>query len=57
MYDEEYLKKVREEKGKWEEKYKDAKERDVKFVTDSDIPIKRLYTPLDIKSDLIILCT
>ena len=53
MYDEEYLKKVREEKGKWEEKYKDAKERDVKFVTDSDIPIKRLYTPLDIKSDYI----
>ncbi|MHA1467877.1 MAG: methylmalonyl-CoA mutase family protein, partial [Promethearchaeota archaeon] len=53
MFDEEYLKKVREEKGKWEEKYKDAKERDVKFVTDSDIPIKRLYTPLDIKSDYI----
>lgn len=51
MFDEEYLKKVREEKGKWEEKYKDAKERDVKFVTDSEIPIKRLYTPLDIKSD------
>ncbi len=51
MFDEEYLKKVREEKGKWEEKYKDAKERDVKFVTDSDIPIKRLYTPLDVKSD------
>ena len=53
MFDEEYLKKVREEKGKWEEKYKSAKERDVKFVTDSDIPIKRLYTPLDIKSDYI----
>ena len=51
MFDEEYLKKVREEKGKWEEKYKNAKERDVKFVTDSEIPIKRLYTPLDIKSD------
>ncbi len=51
MFDEDYLKKVREEKGKWEEKYKDAKERDVKFVTDSDIPIKRLYTPLDVKSD------
>ena len=53
MFDEEYLKKVREEKGKWEEKYKDAKERDVKFVTDSEIPIKRLYTPLDIKNDYI----
>ena len=53
MFDEEYLKKVREEKGKWEEKYKDAKERDVKFVTDSEIPIKRLYTPLDVKSDYI----
>ena len=51
MFDEEYLKKVREEKGKWEEKYKDVKERDVKFVTDSEIPIKRLYTPLDVKSD------
>jgi len=51
LFDEKYLKKVREEKGKWEEKYKDAKERDIKFVTDSEIPIKRLYTPLDIKSD------
>ncbi|MEJ2295787.1 MAG: hypothetical protein P8Y23_13610 [Candidatus Lokiarchaeota archaeon] len=49
MYDKNYLYKIDQEKEKWEEKYKNAKERDAKFVTDSEIPIKRLYTPLDVK--------
>ena len=51
MFDEEYLKKIREEKEKWDKKVENAKERNLKFVTDSDIPIKRLYTPLDVKGD------
>ncbi|UCD01587.1 MAG: methylmalonyl-CoA mutase [Promethearchaeota archaeon] len=49
MFDKEYLEKVKSEKEKWEELYKSSRERDVKFVTDSEIPIKQLYTPLDIK--------
>ena len=49
MFDKNYLEKVREEKEKWEKLYESLKERDVKFVTDSEIPIKQLYTPLDIK--------
>ena len=48
MFDKSYIEKVREEKEKWEKLYESLKERDVKFVTDSDIPIKQLYTPLDI---------
>jgi methylmalonyl-CoA mutase N-terminal domain/subunit len=51
MFDKNYLFKINQEKEKWEEKNKNAKERDVKFVTDSEIPIKRLYTPLDVKGD------
>jgi len=51
MFDKDYLEKIRIEKEKWEEKLKESKERDVKFVTDSEIPIKRLYTPLDVKGD------
>ncbi|MFX1445386.1 MAG: methylmalonyl-CoA mutase [Promethearchaeota archaeon] len=51
MFDEEYLKKIREKKEEWDKKFENAKERNVKFVTDSEIPIKRLYTPLDVKSD------
>ena len=43
------MEKVREEKEKWEKLYENLKEREVKFVTDSEIPIKQLYTPLDIK--------
>jgi methylmalonyl-CoA mutase N-terminal domain/subunit len=53
MFDKNYLYKVQQEKDEWDKKLKDAKERDVKFVTDSDIPIKRLYTPLDVKGDYI----
>ncbi len=49
MFDKNYLEKVREEKEKWEKLYESLKERDVKFVTDSEIPIKKLYTPLDLK--------
>ncbi len=49
MFDKNYLDKVKEEKEKWDKLYESLKERDVKFVTDSDIPIKNLYTPLDIK--------
>ncbi|MFX0000437.1 MAG: methylmalonyl-CoA mutase [Candidatus Hodarchaeota archaeon] len=49
MFDKNYLEKIREEKDNWEKFYKDQKERGVKFVTDSEIPIKNLYTPLDIK--------
>jgi methylmalonyl-CoA mutase N-terminal domain/subunit len=51
MFDKEYLRKIREEKEKWEAKCGSAKERDAKLVTDSDIPIRCLYTPLDVKSD------
>ena len=51
MFDEEYLKKIREKKEEWDKNFENAKERNVKFVTDSEIPIKRLYTPLDVKGD------
>jgi len=49
LFDKSYIEKVKEEKEKWEKLYESLKERDVKFVTDSDIPIKQLYTPLDVK--------
>ncbi|MHA1914565.1 MAG: acyl-CoA mutase large subunit family protein [Promethearchaeota archaeon] len=49
MFDKNYLEKVRQEKVKWEKLYENLKERDVNFVTDSEIPIKNLYTPLDLK--------
>ena len=49
MFDKEYLEKIKSEKEKWEELYKRSRERDVKFVSDSEIPIKQLYTPLDVK--------
>ena len=49
MYEKEYLEKLKQEKAKWDEVYGSWKERDTKFVTDSDIPIKNLYTPLDVK--------
>ncbi len=53
MFDEEYLKKIREKKEDWDKNFENAKERNVKFVTDSDIPIRRLYTPLDVKGDFL----
>jgi len=49
LFDKNYLEKIREEKEKWDKRYESLKERDIKFVTDSEIPIKKLYTPLDIK--------
>jgi len=53
MYDKEYLEQVKKRKEEWESKFQNAKERDAKFVTDSEIPIKRIYTPLDVKSDFL----
>lgn len=51
MWEKEYLEQISKAKLEWEEKFKESKERDVKFETDSEIPIKRLYTPLDVKGD------
>jgi len=53
MYDKEYLEQIKRRKADWESKFQNAKERDAKFVTDSEIPIKRIYTPLDVKSDFL----
>ena len=53
MYDKEYLEQIKKRKAEWESKFQNAKERDAKFVTDSEIPIKRIYTPLDVKSDFL----
>ena len=53
MYDKEYLEQIKKRKEEWESKFQNAKERDAKFVTDSEIPIKRIYTPLDVKSDFL----
>ena len=49
MFNKDYLEKIKSEKEKWDKIYEGQKERDVKFVTDSEIPIKQLYTPLDVK--------
>ncbi|TFF90210.1 MAG: methylmalonyl-CoA mutase [Promethearchaeota archaeon] len=49
MFNQDYLERIKKEKEKWEKIYEDAKERDQNFETDSGIPIKGLYTPLDIK--------
>ncbi|MFX1307655.1 MAG: methylmalonyl-CoA mutase [Promethearchaeota archaeon] len=49
MFDKNYLEKIKEQKEKWDKLSESMKERNVKFVTDSEIPIKPLYTPLDIK--------
>jgi methylmalonyl-CoA mutase N-terminal domain/subunit len=51
MFDKEFIEKLKTKKVEWDDKHKDARERNVKFVTDSEIPIKRLYTPLDVKGD------
>ena len=51
MYDKNYLDKISREQQEWEKNYGNARERDVQFVTDSGIPIKRIYTPLDVKGD------
>ncbi len=51
MFDKNYLDKIKEEKEKWESNFKHVKERDGNFVTDSEIPIKSVYTPLDVNGD------
>ena len=51
MYDKNFLDKLKNEKEKWDEKTKNQKERSIKFETDSGIPVKKLYTPLDVKGD------
>lgn len=51
MFDENYLKKIKERKQEWDKKFENTKEREIKFITDSGIPIKNLYTPLDVKSN------
>lgn len=51
MFDENYLEKIKERKQEWDKKFENTKEREIKFITDSGIPIKNLYTPLDIKSN------
>jgi methylmalonyl-CoA mutase N-terminal domain/subunit len=51
MYDKNFLDKLKKENEKWDEKAKNHKERDAKFETDSGIPVKRLYTPLDVKDN------
>jgi len=51
LFNKEYLEKIKESKKEWDKLYEKTKEREVKFVTDSEIPVKNLYTPLDVKSD------
>ncbi|MHA1763950.1 MAG: acyl-CoA mutase large subunit family protein, partial [Promethearchaeota archaeon] len=51
MFDKEELEKIKIEYEKWEKVVENQKERNVKFETDSGIPIKRLYTPLDLKGN------
>jgi len=51
LFEKNYLEKIKEQKLKWEANLKDGEEREAKFVTDSEIPIKRIYTPLDVKGD------
>ncbi|MBN1216340.1 MAG: methylmalonyl-CoA mutase, partial [Candidatus Lokiarchaeota archaeon] len=51
MYDKEFLEQIKKEKEDWDEKNKNIIERNRKFETDSGIPIKNLYTPLDIKEN------
>ena len=53
MYDKDYLEQIKKRKEEWESKFQNAKERDAKFVSDSEIPIKRIYTPLDVKTDFL----
>ncbi len=49
MFDKEELEKIKIEYEKWDKEVENQKERNIKFETDSGIPIKRLYTPLDVK--------
>ena len=49
MFKEEELKKIEKERKEWAEKTKDYKELKKEFITPSDIKIKNIYTPEDIK--------
>ena len=51
MFEKDFLDKLRAESEKWDKSVENAKERNVKFETDSGIPIKKVYTPLDVKSN------
>ena len=53
MYDKEYLEQIKKRKEEWESKFPEVARMQKKFVTDSEIPIKRIYTPLDVKSDFL----
>lgn len=53
MFDKEFLKKLKEEKDQWEgtslrERLSQSPEVKEAFHTDSEIPVGRLYTPLDL---------
>ncbi|MBS7270338.1 MAG: methylmalonyl-CoA mutase [Candidatus Freyarchaeota archaeon] len=50
MFDPEAIKEIEENQKNWEKKVEKCKERDVEFTTYSGIPVKRLYTPADIKN-------
>jgi len=49
LSEEEYYKGIEAKLKEWEQIVAKQKERDVKFETYSGIPVKALYTPLDIK--------
>ena len=54
MFEKDYLRKIKQEKSRWEEKtLKNAlstnKEMKEIFKTDSQLELKRLYTPLDLE--------
>jgi methylmalonyl-CoA mutase N-terminal domain/subunit len=51
LYDKNFKEKLEKEKKNWDEQVKQVKDRNVKYETDSGIPIKNLYTPLDVKGD------
>lgn len=51
MYTKAFIDKVKEEEKAYEDTAKDVPQRAIDFKTDSDIPVKMLYTPLDLKED------
>ncbi|MFX1399152.1 MAG: methylmalonyl-CoA mutase [Promethearchaeota archaeon] len=53
MFDKDYLEKIKEKREKWESDFKNIKERKVAYITDSEIPTKSIYTPLDVKGDFL----
>ncbi len=51
MFEKDQIEKIKQEKENWDTKVENSKEREIQFLTDSGIPIKRLYTPLDVKGN------